>query len=120
MAEKEISEIDCMVLAQMLMNPINVECFFLFDFGTGNEEELIVRVIEFVDSKKFTQMSAQGSQSVKSPIQALSSSVYNLLVATGRCYLDTLLFVPRSVLYVLSVEGNLKSMARASGGRRRM
>jgi hypothetical protein len=104
-----------MTLAQMLMNPVNVECFFLFEFGTGNEEELIVRVIEFVDSKKFAEMNAQSSQIVKSPIQALASSVYNLFAATGHCYLDMMLFVPRTVIYVLSVEGNLKSMARASG-----
>jgi hypothetical protein len=60
-----------MALAQMFINPTHVECFFLFEFGTGDEEELIVKVIEFVDfvdSKKFTEMNAQIRQSVKSSI----------------------------------------------------
>jgi hypothetical protein len=109
-----------MVLAQMLIAPIDVECFFLFEFGTGNEEELIVRVIEFVDSKTFTETNAQGSQSVKSPIQALTSSVFKMFLAASHCYLDMLLFVPRSIIYVLSVEGNLKSMTRSSAVVRRM
>ena len=46
----------------MLMNPINIECFFLFKFGTGKEEELVIRVIEFVDSKKFMEMGAKSAQ----------------------------------------------------------
>jgi hypothetical protein len=104
-----------MVLAQMLMNPVNVECFFLFEFGTGKDENLIIGVIEFVDSKVFTEMNAQSSQSAKpeTPIQVLSKSIRNCVTAMARCYVDMLLFVPRSAMYVLGNGG--KRIANAPG-----
>jgi hypothetical protein len=47
---------------QMLLNPINIECFFLFKFGTGNEKELVIRITEFVDSKKFLGMQGKSAE----------------------------------------------------------
>jgi hypothetical protein len=86
----------------MLMNPTNVECFFLFGFGVGNEENVIVNVTEFVDSKVFTQMNSQSAQP-ETPIPALSSSVRNWVIATALCYVDVLSFAPRSLIYILSI-----------------
>ncbi|KAI0253738.1 hypothetical protein BJV78DRAFT_164998 [Lactifluus subvellereus] len=108
----DINESKGKVWVHMLMNPVNVECFFLFGFGVGNEENLIVNVTEFVDSKVFTQMNSQSAQpetpqketpQPETPIEALSSSVRNWVMATAHCYVDMLFFVPRSLVYVLSI-----------------
>jgi hypothetical protein len=107
------------VVLQMMMKSVNVECFFLFTFGTGNDdddENLIVNVTEFVDSKVFSggdggdrnddgsgnNNSAHPDAHPETPFQCLSSSVRNCIKTMGRCYLDILLFAPRSVKYVMS------------------
>ena len=106
-----------------MMNTVNVECFFLFTFGTGNDENLIINVTEFVDSKVFggggdasggdvdVKNDGSGKDNNKAPhpdaqpetpFQALSSSVLNCIKAMGKCYVDILFFAPRSVKYVMS------------------
>jgi hypothetical protein len=93
------------------MKTVGIECFFNFTFGTGNDENLIVNVTEFVDSKVFSggggsdggdSSSAKPSAQPETPLQALSSSVQNCVKTMGQCYLDVILFVPRSVKYVVS------------------
>jgi hypothetical protein len=101
-----------------MMKTVNVECFFLFTFGTGNDddENPIINVTEFVDSKVFSggdggdrnddgsgnNNSAQPDAQPETPFQGLSSSVRNCIKAMGRCYMDILLFGPRSVKYAMS------------------
>jgi hypothetical protein len=94
------------------MKTVGIECFFLFTFGKGKDENLIVNVTEFVDSKVFgggdggsdggDSGSAKPNAQPETPFQALSSSVQNCVKTMGQCYLDVLLFVPRSVKYVVS------------------
>jgi hypothetical protein len=106
-------------LLQLMMKTVNVECFFLFTFGTGNnndddEKNLITNVTEFVDSKVFSggdenddgsgknSSAHPDAQPGETPFQGLSSSILNCIKAMGRCYLDILLFAPRSVKYVMN------------------
>lgn len=94
-----------------MMKTVNVECFFLFTFGTSNDENLITNVTEFVDSKVFSGGDGGGggdsgggtsSAQPETPFQTLSSSVQNCAKAMGRCYVDLLLFVPRNFKYVMT------------------
>jgi hypothetical protein len=88
------------------MKTVNVECFFLFTFGTGSNENLIINVTEFVDSKAFSGGDGggggSGSTPPETPFEALSSSVQTCVKMMARCYVDILLFVPRSVKYVIN------------------
>lgn len=90
----------------MTMKTVNVECFFLFTFGTGSNENLIINVTEFVDSKAFSGGGdGDGGNSKpqpETPIEALSGSIQTCVKAMARCYLDFLLFVPRNVKYVMN------------------
>ena len=87
------------------MKTVNVECFFLFTFGTGSNENLIINVTEFVDSKAFGGGDSGGGGSSnaqpETPFEALSSSVQTCVKTMARCYVDILLFVPRNVKYVI-------------------
>jgi hypothetical protein len=115
--------------AQMMMKTVNVECFFLFKFGTGDDEKFIINVTEFVDSKAFAGGSASGSgegdgkqqqqqqQQPGTPVEALSSSVRNYIKATARCFVDVVLFVPRCVKYVISISLDEKGGAAAAPGK---
>ena len=95
---------------QLLMKTVNVECFFLFTFGTGKDENLITNVTEFVDSKVFSGGGGGGdsgagsssSAQPQTPIEALSISVENCIKVVGKCYVDLLLFVPRSIKHALN------------------
>jgi hypothetical protein len=97
---------------QLMMKTVNVECFFLFNFGTGNDENLITNVTEFVDSKVFSggndgdgdggDGGGGSSAQPETPFQTLSSSVQNCIKAMGRCYVDILFFVPRNFQYVMT------------------
>jgi hypothetical protein len=98
---------------QLMMKTVGDECFFLFNFGEGNEEKLIVNVTEFVDSKGFAGSSdnssgqsdtgsGSGAKQPETPVEALSSSLRNCIKATGRCFLDILLFGPRCLKYVIN------------------
>jgi hypothetical protein len=40
-------------LVQMLVKSVNIEGIFNFTFGTGKDENLIVNLTEFVDSKVY-------------------------------------------------------------------
>jgi hypothetical protein len=95
------------------MKTVGVECFFLFKFGEGKDENLIINVTEFVDSKVFagssdsssggdTAATTSGSKQPETPVEALSSSLRNCIKATGRCFVDVLLFGPRCVKYVIT------------------
>ncbi|KAF8504875.1 hypothetical protein F5888DRAFT_799734 [Russula emetica] len=108
------------IWVHLMMKTVNVECLFLFTFGTGDEddddENLIINVTEFVDSKVFSggdggdknddgsgnNNSAHPDAQPETPFQGLSSSVRNCIKAMGRCYLDILLFAPRSIKYVMN------------------
>jgi hypothetical protein len=87
------------------MKTVNVECFFLFTFGTGSNENLIINVTEFVDSKAFSGGDGGGGGSSnaqpETPFEALSTSVQTCVKAMARCYVDILLFVPRNVKHVI-------------------
>jgi hypothetical protein len=92
-----------------MMKTVNVECFFLFNFGTGNDENLIINVTEFVDSKVFSGGNGgsdggggTSSAQPETPFQTLSGSIQNCAKAMGQCYVDLLLFVPRNVKYVMT------------------
>jgi hypothetical protein len=116
---------DCPVFVQLMIKTVNVECFFLFTFGTGNDENLITNVTQFVGNKVFsggngdsvggggsssaqpnTHPNAQPNAQPETPFQALSSSVQNCIKVLGRCYVDILLFVPRNVKYVMNTAGH--------------
>jgi len=97
------------------MKTVGVECFFLFKFGEEQDEKLIINVTEFVDSKVFAGSSdggagdtivgsdsGSGSKQPETPVEALSSSVRNCIKATGRCFVDFLLFGPRCLKYVIT------------------
>lgn len=110
--------------AQMMMKTVNVECFFLFKFGTGDDEKFIINVTEFVDSKAFAGGSGgdgggDGKQQPGTPVEALSSSVRNCIRATGRCFVDVVLFVPRCVKYVISISQDEKGGAAAAAAPRK-
>ena len=104
----------------MMMKTVKVECFFLFKFGTDDDEKLIINVTEFVDSKAFAGGSGgdggdgDGKQQPGTPVEALSSSVRNCIKATGRCFVDVVLFVPRCVKYVISISQDEKGGAAAA------
>ncbi len=101
----------------MMMKTVNVECFFLFKFGTGDDEKFIINVTEFVDSKAFAGGSGgdgDGKQQPGTPVEALSSSVRNCIKAMGRCFVDMVLFVPRCVKYVISISPDEKGGAAAA------
>jgi hypothetical protein len=89
----------------LTMKTVNVECFFLFTFGTGSNENLIINVTEFVDSKAFSGGGdGDGGNSKpqpETPTEALSSSIKTCVKAMARCYVDILLFVPRNVKYAI-------------------
>jgi hypothetical protein len=87
-----------------MMKTVKVECFFLFNFGTGKDENLIINVTEFVDSRVFSGGSTETKPNAQpeTPIVALSSSVRNCLSAMRQCSVDILLFLPRSLKYVKS------------------
>ena len=118
---------DCLVYAQLMIKTVNVECFFLFTFGTGNDENLITNVTQFVGNKMSsgsngsgdgssspqpnTQPSGQQPQpnappnappEPETPFQSLSNSVQNCIKAIGQCYVDILLFVPRNLKYAMN------------------
>ena len=38
---------------QMLVKSVNIEGIFMFTFGTGKDEDLIINLTEFVDSKVY-------------------------------------------------------------------
>ena len=53
-ARKGLSRIDvCPVFVQLMIKTVNVECFFLFTFGTGDDQNLITNVTQFVGNKVF-------------------------------------------------------------------
>jgi hypothetical protein len=99
-----------------MMKTVGNECFFLFKFGEGQDEKLIINLTEFVDSKVFSGSSdsdgggdttvgggsGSGSKQPETPVEALSSSVRNCIKATGRCFVDILLFGPRCFKYVIT------------------
>ena len=87
-----------------MMKTVGNECLFLFKFGEGPDEKLIINLTEFVDSKVFAGSSDGGGDSKQpsTPIAALSSSVRNCIKATGRCFVDILLFGPRCFKYVIN------------------
>ena len=110
-----------------MIKTVNVECFFLFTFGTGNDEILITNVTQFVGNKMSsgsngsgdgssspqpnTQPSGQQPQpnappnappEPETPFQSLSNSVQNCIKAIGQCYVDILLFVPRNLKYAMN------------------
>ncbi|KAH9994301.1 hypothetical protein BJV77DRAFT_995991, partial [Russula vinacea] len=104
LTQQGLSHTDYLVcFVQLMMKTVNVECFFLFTFGTSNDENLITNVTEFVDSKVFSGGDGGGGgDAPETPFQTLSSSVQNCAKAMGRCYVDLLLFVPRNFKYVMT------------------
>jgi|SRR5579863_1715604 len=99
------------------MKTVGMECFFLFTFGEKKDENLIINVTQFVDSKVFTgssdSSSGSGSKQPETPVEALSSSVRNCIKVTGRCFVDILLFGPRCFKYVITTGWEQRQRATA-------
>jgi hypothetical protein len=94
---------------QLEMKTVKDECFFCFTFGKSKDEKLIIQVTEFVDSVAFTgggdsseTKANSGSKHAETPVQALSSSLCNCIKASGKRFVDVVLFAPRCLMYVIN------------------
>lgn len=65
-----LSRIDvCSVFVQLRIKTVNIECFFLFTFGTGDDQNLITNVTQFVGNKVFSGGNGDGGGGGSSSVQ---------------------------------------------------